>query len=228
MTKISIAIPTYEMGGIGHEVIQYAFESLKEQTFKSFEVIVSDQSSDDKIKEVCKKWSQKLNLKYFKFNQKLGYYTANTNNAVSNCSGEIIKYLDSDDYLYDKDSLKEIYYSFDSDTNWLASAYTHTYDRISYINNHLPHWTDPIFLFNTIGSPTGVAIRKESLILMDEYFRWMGDADLYQMLFNKFGKPKILNKITAVHLLWKGQTSNTLNHLQQEEIEYALKKYKSE
>lgn len=222
---ISVAIPTYEMGGNGHKIIEQAFYSLSIQKFKKFEVVISDQSEDNKTKETCQKWSSYLDIVYLKYPFNKGCYTANTNNAIKACSGKIIKYLDADDFLYDENSLQSIYETFEPDTIWIASDYVHTTDGNNRIKRHSPQWHPQIYLYNTIGSPSGVAIRKKNIVLMDEQYRWMGDADLYMMIYKKWGEPKILRTITAVHYLWEGQTSNVLNELQWKEVEYAKTKY---
>jgi len=226
--KISIAIPTYEMKGEGHNIIQYALKSIQSQRFRDFEVVVSDQSPDDLTKEVCRKWLNEMDVVYVKnTNPKdKGCYTANTNNAVRHCSGEIVKYLDADDYLYDEDSLGYIYDSFEEGTIWIATDYVHTYDRVNLFKRHSPIWNPKIYLYNTIGSPIGESVRRENVIEMDEHYRWMGDADLYKMMYDKWGTPKIVRYITAVHLLWEGQNSNVLGALEREEVEYSIRKYK--
>ena len=52
----SIAIPTYEMKGKGVEYLEHSFQILNNQTFKDFEIIISDHSKSDDIKLLCDKW----------------------------------------------------------------------------------------------------------------------------------------------------------------------------
>ena len=60
----SIAIPTYGYGGKGSEFLEFSFNKLKNQTFKNFEVVISDHSIDDTIKDICDKWSSDLDINY--------------------------------------------------------------------------------------------------------------------------------------------------------------------
>ena len=62
--RFSVVMPVYEMNGNGHKVIEYGFESLAKQTFKDFEVVVSDQSKDFLVADVCEKWRDRLNIIY--------------------------------------------------------------------------------------------------------------------------------------------------------------------
>ena len=48
---ISICIPTYEMNGMGVEYLEYSFNILYSQTFKDFEIIISDHSESNLIKD---------------------------------------------------------------------------------------------------------------------------------------------------------------------------------
>ena len=48
--KISIAISTFESGGRGAEMINFSLKKIMEQTWAFKEVVISDHSKDDKIK----------------------------------------------------------------------------------------------------------------------------------------------------------------------------------
>ena len=49
MSDISICIPTYEFKGDGVKYLSELLDSLRKQTFKNFDIVVSDHSLDDKI-----------------------------------------------------------------------------------------------------------------------------------------------------------------------------------
>ena len=49
--KISIAIPCYEYSGMGAEILEHSFHQMNIQTFKDFDVIISDHSIDDNVKD---------------------------------------------------------------------------------------------------------------------------------------------------------------------------------
>jgi glycosyltransferase involved in cell wall biosynthesis len=52
----SVAIPTYGYDGKGSDFLNFSLSKLSSQTFKDFEVVISDHSSDDTIKEVFERW----------------------------------------------------------------------------------------------------------------------------------------------------------------------------
>jgi hypothetical protein len=51
----SIAIPTYEMHGHGVTFLEHSFKILNEQSFKDFEMVVSDRSINNDINSLCQK-----------------------------------------------------------------------------------------------------------------------------------------------------------------------------
>jgi len=102
----SIAIPTYGYDGKGVEFLEHSLNIISEQTFQDFEIIISDHSTDDTIKDIFLKWEKSLNIKYFRNENGIGIISPNINNAMKNCSGKWIKVLFQDDFLYDKFSLE--------------------------------------------------------------------------------------------------------------------------
>ena len=206
--RMSVAIPCYEIDGKGYELIEKNLSILSIQTFKDFEVIISDQSLDNKIKDVCSNWSNRLDIKYFKDSNR-GSCPANTNNALRNCSGDIIKILFQDDYLSSLNSLQIISDSFDEDTIWLASAYVHTKDNTNFFNYHLPTMNDKIYVVNTIGTPSCITIRNKDKIYLDEDLHVFCDCEYYKRIYDKFGMPKIISTVTMVNFIWDGQLTNS-------------------
>ena len=54
MFEFSIAIPAHDRGENGPMWMSELLDSLERQTFQDFEVVVSDQSKNDDIMNVCK------------------------------------------------------------------------------------------------------------------------------------------------------------------------------
>ena len=102
---ISICIPCYEMSGKGHKYLEHNLNQIVSQNYKNFEVIISDQSQDNKIKILCKKYKEKINIKYFLNKDGKKQASANTNFAMKKASGQVIKIIFQDDYLYTNKAL---------------------------------------------------------------------------------------------------------------------------
>ena len=119
---ISIAIPTYEMNGVGKIFLRKSLELISDQTFKDIEIVISDHSIGDSIEKVCKEFYSELNIVYLRNFENRGSSSSNMNNAILNCSGEIIKFLFQDEYLYKKDCLQDIKDYFDkNDQYWFRT-----------------------------------------------------------------------------------------------------------
>jgi len=220
MARISIAIPTYEMNGQGAHFLVRALDSIRTQVFTDYEVIVSDNSSDDEIKKACEGHP----VKYFKSDHYgIG---ANLNEAMRHCEGEIIKFLLMDDYLDDEFSLTKISNCFTEGVNWLATGCAHLEDG-KIRNPHFPSYDHEIYKGkNTIGSPSVVSVRNKDLVYFDESLSWMIDCDYYLQMYKKFGEPKFLYDVNVVIGLGKHQVTNMLSEeIKRREVEFMIKKY---
>lgn len=212
MNLLSICIPTYEMKGMGTKFLKQSFDILNNQTFKDFNIIISDHSKDDYVEELCLEYKGKLNINYYRNNDKRGSSSANINNAIKKADGKLIKILFQDDFLYNEKSLEEIVNNFNLDKdNWLVTACTHTKDGINFFKPFYPKYNNLIrFGNNTISSPSVLTIKNNATLFFDEKLIWLMDCDYYQRYYNKFGPPRILNIINVVNRIGEHQVSNTL------------------
>lgn len=92
MPKVSVCIPTYNQG----RFIGQAIQSVLEQSFQDFELIIVDNCSTDNTQEVVKSFSDKR-IKYFRNNTNIGG-GKNWNKAISLATGGYISILHSDDF----------------------------------------------------------------------------------------------------------------------------------
>lgn len=234
--KLSIIIPCYEMYGMGCVFLDFLFQSLKNQTFKNFNIIVSDNSLNDDIKNLCQSNLLELDIIYLD-NSKQTKKTSSTNlnYALNFVDKKIlyIKFLFQDDFLYDTLSLQ---YTFDEfelnpDKSWLISSCCHYSDKMGIHNFMEPYFYDKIYLGepNSISSPSVLTIRNKDVIKFDENLQWLMDVDYYKMLHLKFGDPIILKKTTCVNRLWENKVDNILStEIKSFEINYVKNKYKEE
>lgn len=93
--KISICIPTYN----GASYLQEALDSVNAQTFKDFEVIVSDDASKDVTLNIVEKFRSKSDFAVHVFHHEPNGIGANWNNAIRHANGKYIKFLFQDDVL---------------------------------------------------------------------------------------------------------------------------------
>lgn len=229
---LSICIPTYEMNGKGYDFLNHNLHILTNQSFKDFEIVISDHSLSDDIERLCKKYNGRLKINYKKNLENIGSSSSNINNAIKNAKGKLIKILFQDDFLYNEDSLDITINNFDlKKDKWLVTRCEHSIDGISFIRDFKPVYHDKIFLGNnTISSPSVLTILNDEPHLFDENLIWLMDCDYYKRCYDSFGLPKILNVITVVNRIGSHQVSNTIvnNEIQQKELHYIKEKFKYE
>lgn len=223
----SIVIPTYEMHGHGVEFLEYNLEKIFIQSFKDFEVIVSDHSQKNDIEELCKNY----NVKYIRNNELRGSSSANLNNAIKNATGEWIKVIFQDDFLYNINSLKKIHqFIIDSSPKWVVTSCQHSNDGYNLYNEFHPRWNDEIYLGNnTLSSPSVLSFKNEDLLLFDESLIWMMDVDFYQRMYEKYGEPSFLHEVTVVNRIWGNRLSDTIpQEIKNKEEGIVKNKYKKD
>jgi glycosyltransferase involved in cell wall biosynthesis len=93
MPKVSVIIPTYNRARLVAEAIQ----SVLDQTYQDFEIIVIDDGSTDNTKEVVGSFKDPR-IKYF-YQENRGVCIAR-NNGIKVSNGDYIIFLDSDDLLF--------------------------------------------------------------------------------------------------------------------------------
>lgn len=164
--------------------------------------MISDHSIDTTIKDICDKWSEKLTLVYAVNDRGRGVISPNINNAMRLCTGQWIKILFQDDYLYDENSLQiqaDLLKSEPS-TIWLMTKFYHSNDGKAVYRLYHPKWNDMIWTGNnTMGCPSGMTIINNDLIFFDESLNWLMDVDYYKRMFEKYGRPTILDRVTVVN-----------------------------
>ncbi|MDN5276157.1 MAG: hypothetical protein PWR01_122 [Clostridiales bacterium] len=124
--KVSLLVPTL---GEREAEINRLFQSLENQEYKNFEVIVVSQANHDKVRRIIDKYKS-LEIIHICLNKKGLSYARNR--GLERCSGDIVV-LSDDDCWYHKNSLKIIVEEFEKNPN-LDVLLTQIYD---YENNRL-------------------------------------------------------------------------------------------
>lgn len=189
--RISIAVPIHDMAN-GDYFLQRLKDSLYKQTFQDFELVIT----------------------------KEGKMAENTNAAIKQCSGDIIKILYMDDFLANPFALQHITHNFKG--GWMATGCTHTEDGTTFFNDHVPTWNDDMESGNnTIGSPSVIAFENNDPLLFDENLSWMLDVELYGRLYKRYGLPRLINMIDIGIGIGPHQMTNILTDEEKlQEVKY--------
>src|SRR5215213_9554314 len=97
---ISICIPAFKRV----EYLARLLDSVKKQRFRDFEVIITDDSPAEEVRNLAEKYRYDFELKYSKNASPLGT-PENWNAAIRQARGEWIKLMHDDDWFRNEDSL---------------------------------------------------------------------------------------------------------------------------
>lgn len=229
--KISIAVPTWESHGRGAEFINDLLRTIQVQSFKDFEVCISDHSLDDEVLNEVKQFEDKFEIVYKKNSKDRGKGPPNTNESIRMCSGDIIKVMFQDDFFYDTEALEKIHDEFaSSNSKWLLNGCNHTKDDgYNFYNEMYPRWNDKIIEgVNTISSPSVLSMKKECFdrVQFDENLVMMMDCDCYYNLKENFGDPIYLDDVLISNRVHQNQLSLLYDGKNlKKEVDYCLSKY---
>jgi len=101
MPQVSVILPSWNRAGW----LKKSIDSVLEQTFRDFELIVVDDASTDSTQEILTGYAGKI--RSITFAKNLGVSAAR-NAAIKNCDSEWIAFLDSDDYWHPDKLQKQI------------------------------------------------------------------------------------------------------------------------
>lgn len=192
--KVSVIIPTYNRA----DLLPRAIESVLNQTFKDFELIVVDDGSTDNTKELVSDFQKKDNRIQYIWQENSGAPAKPKNTGIKNSKGDYIAILDSDDeWLPEK--LEKQLKLFEKDKN-LGIVGCNCYDvyatqmnkkkeRKIKVSRNKENQFSEILGRCFIRSSSSIVIPKfvfDSVGLYDERFKIADDWDLYLRVIPKY------------------------------------------
>jgi len=157
--------------------------SIKNQTYANWELIVADDASTDNSVEIIKEWLKENNI-----SAKTNFHTKNTglattlNECIKLLKGESVKLIAADDYLH-PDSIENCIAAMEKSGDEYGMVFTDfwavdenntpakiflSYENKDFINPDSSLKKDQLVKDNCIIAPT-VLIRKEALLSTGEY-----------------------------------------------------------
>jgi glycosyltransferase involved in cell wall biosynthesis len=197
---LSIIIPTYEMKGQGAIHLKRSLDALALQSWKNFEVIITDHSVSDLIKDASEAYTKLINIKYFKNEIDRGSSCSNANNGIEKSNYDYVKFLFQDDFLTHEYSLEwGMKFLIKSGKNWVVTACNHLsgYDDKIFWNHYPKYVKGELFkAINSLGCPS-VTYMKKSDIRFDNRLPALMDLDYYEQYVLQNGKPALYNDINV-------------------------------
>lgn len=187
---VSICIPTFNQINLLSKLLY----SIKIQTYKDFEIVISDDSTTDEVGELVSDFSlenPELSIQYKRNQLPLGS-PSNWNQSILLARGKWIKIMHHDDCFCDEYSLLNYVKLSEFDNNisfvFSGSIAINNENKSSYYSinntNFLEIQFNPYSLIkgNLIGAPSAVMFKKNNLNF-DEKLIWLVDIDFYLCYF---------------------------------------------
>lgn len=179
MITVSICIPTYN----GGRYLLEALHSVEAQSFRDFEVIISDNTSDDKTLTIAKTWAQQQTFPVHIYENHEKGIGKNWNFCIKKSSGKYIKFLLQDDTL-EKNCLQTFVDAL--------SYKNHTHDVILCQRNIIGENTTYTREWESNNSNLQVGFQPDengNYIIGREFLK---TPSFYERCVNKFGEPTAL------------------------------------
>lgn len=194
---ISIYIPTKNRP----KLLKRALNSVENQTFKSFEVIVCSDGIDIETKNTVISFKDRMNIKYV-VNKGPAGAPATRNTAIKMCKGTFITGLDDDD-VFDENRLEYFYSNWNDNYAFLAArgrrlkSKRHPLTRIrSIFKSERDVTFDDLLKYNFVGNQIFTLSERMIDNQFDEELPALQDWELWLRFLKTYGRGKILKQET--------------------------------
>lgn len=201
MAKVSICIPCYN----NPDELRRLIDSILIQDYTDYEVVISDDSTDDEIEKLIRQYKGTLKNLNYQHNEKPYGHIFNWNVSIKMAQGEYIKIMFSDDWFTFDYSLRRWVELLDVNPDAMlafsgsrqvmldidkadslghvaVNNKTASYDRHAdnkFIENLKKDYRY-LFMGNQIGAPSAVIYRRGKVVaLFDEKSNWASDMFLF-------------------------------------------------
>ena len=223
--KVSIIVPTYNRA----DMIADTIDSILNQTYKDFELIIVDNESTDNTEEVVKSYKDKR-IRYFK-HQNNGIIAVNRNYGTGKARGEYIAFCDDDDlWLPEKLEKQVLELDKDSQVGFVCNneiAFDNKGEHGERIRSRLRDsdftfdslvWTNPVSCSTVLVrkaalDDVGVMDESPEIVTVEDYELWLRIAKKY--------RGKYINLPLGKHRTHRGAyTEGSIETLERDSIVY--------
>ena len=214
--KVSVIMPTYNR----KDVVDKSIDSVLNQTFSNYQLIICDDGSTDGTDQLIKLkyWSHLQSEKILYVKQDNEGVSKARNTALKHASGDLIAYLDSDNY-WDHQYLEQmvaVFHQNNCNTAYCAMEVLDNHDNPQYGKNHFirNEGYDREKLLKANFIDLNVFMHRKSLYEkmggFNESMKSMVDWDLI-LRYTRYNEPFFLNEVLATYILDKNLDNITYN-----------------
>ena len=210
MKTFSIVIPAYNQLSL----LQRALNSVLCQKEADYEVIISDDSSDDKIERFIQQLNN-LDIHYYRHQRGVGA-ADNWNYGLQMATGQYMILMHHDEEMKQDDYLKRVQRQMEQGTDiTISDVCVNGKRKLQHYNRWLKEYICKhpalLFLINVIGPCACLTFRREQLQTFNTDLRWLVDVEWYYRILNS-KKPVCIHTLTIQsHHGHEAQISQTIN-----------------
>ena len=208
---ISIIVPIYNI----YPYLQLCLESIENQTYPHFEVLLINDGSRDDSKDICQEFINKdKRFRYFE-QENLGISAAR-NTGIVHSNGEFITFIDGDDFV-DPNYLEELYHAaLKNDSEIVVASYKEFNEDDNNYYIHVFDHAEEHFKQNDLIAKRGIEFETSWGILFHkrlfEHIQFpvgksIGDYFTNYKLFMESCKASYIHKDFYIHRIRKGSLS---------------------
>lgn len=229
---ISIVIPVYN----AEKYLEQCLNSVKNQTYKNFEVILVNDGSIDNSESICKEFveSDTRFRYYLKAN---GGASSARNLGLDNITGEYITFIDADDWV-DENHLEVLINNIKENNSDMAVSSIKKFDNVSrfkfrvysnqekYLLNYnklnreefLVILPKLIHASNSYKITVSKLFKKELVtdVRFDESIVYGEDLDFFFKIYNKVNSISYVDEVSYIYRLYDESTSSKFGQLYME------------
>ncbi len=179
----SIIIPCFN----AQESIEKTLLCVLHQTYKEYELIIVDDGSSDKTREIIEQLLQDKNVRYTYIYQDNSGPSAARNKGIEKATGKYIAFLDADDVWHpQKLELVLNLLENNKEIDLLGHSYTLNENFSEKYTNKTPRKISffQLLMRNFAVTPS-IVVRKEALELFDEKMKFAEDHELWLRIASK-------------------------------------------
>jgi glycosyltransferase involved in cell wall biosynthesis len=205
--KVSVIIPFYK----GIDWLENAVQSVLDQTYRNFEIIVINDGSHENVDDFLSKYREKV---IYRYKENGGAATAR-NLGLTLATGEFIAFLDSDDVWLPEKTKKQIAFMEEIDVIWSHTGYYNWFPDINKIilkKNSNDYGNVYLQSFLSLKAPTpSIIIRRECFVKHPDFYffedmRYAQDAALWSKI--AFYYPLALLDVPLVKVRQRGTNAD--------------------
>lgn len=213
-TLISVVIPIYNVS----PYLRLCLESIENQTYPHFEVLLVNDGSRDDSKDICQEFIHKDEcFRYFE-QENLGISVAR-NTGILNSNGEFITFIEGDDFV-DPNYLEELYHTaLKNDSEIVIGSYKEFNENDNNYYIHVFGDLEEHFNQNELMKKRGIEFETSWGILFHQRLfehiqfpvgKSMGDCFTNYKLFIESCKASYIHKDFYIHRIRKGSLTQPI------------------